>query len=362
MFKKMIALVLCCIMVLPLCSPVFAVPADNDQGQYDSRSMEEILSDYHTKSRQIENQSNAGAYSRSAQTSDTVRQDAVSELKAAGYEAYDVNPDTYAGVEAELNTDLSDIGLDPESSYIVVISGENSNEDPNRTNGSSRVITLPPHEWEGSGSSFTYTYNGVTYTMRYVTVTAGDNPSLGESQTVILPTDLGISSVLSLLDSTVSVYSLLGDYLALGTLMSVVRSLMPNVEPHRKDSIIYTGGTNWTVTYTQIFDDLSEAWTTCSSIEYVTMHSTITYSHYVSSSDSYTSATTSGTYGRFYSEHYNDSEWRKSIAVQAFNYGVRHSDTIESVTYKMEYPKDSGQQIDLLTCERWMEPYGYNPE
>ena len=142
MFKKMIALVLCCIMVLPLCSPVFAVPADNDQGQYDSRSMEEILSDYHTKSRQIENQSNAGTYSRSNQTSDTVRQDAVSELKAAGYEAYDVNPDTYASVEAELNTDLSDIGLDPESSYIVVISGENSNANPNSTNGSSRVITL----------------------------------------------------------------------------------------------------------------------------------------------------------------------------------------------------------------------------
>lgn len=318
MFKKMIALVLCCIMVLPLCSPVFAVPAENDQDQYDSRSMEEILNDYHTKSRQIESQSDAGTNSRSVQTADTVRQDAVSELKLAGYEAYDVNPDTYAGVEAELNTDLSDIGLDPESSYIIVISGEDTRDNgQNSAGGSSRVITLPPHEWEGDNiNQFSYTYNNETYTMRFLTITAAEFSSFKKMDDYDLLYSSSASVIANCLNTAVSAYvDLMTGPLMLGTVASICGLDISDFLPDETAKLVYTGCANWTRVYTQVLDPDDDSWMYASSVEYVNIVGFIDSTYYSAETNWYVSERSQEVKETVYSEYYSDTEWRKRKAV-----------------------------------------------
>ncbi len=76
----------------------------------------------------------------------------------------------------------------------------------------------------------------------------------------------------------------------------------------------------------------------------------------------YESESKQDTYGEFYSEHYSDTEWRESMAVQALVSGVRSYDWIESVDYKVEYPVNSGNKVTVLTHQRWQEYFGYEPE
>lgn len=136
MFQKMIALLVIFAMLVPLSS---AVAADEPTSQ---PTIEEILDGYHEKAfaaQTAEENGGASAYARSGSgSSQTLEQETVDELTAAGYEAYNVTEDNYEALEESLHTDFSEMGLDPNSSYVVVISGE----DPSGIS-SEKVSPLP---------------------------------------------------------------------------------------------------------------------------------------------------------------------------------------------------------------------------
>ena len=173
--KKLIAILLSCIMLVSFSPAVAAEDAPAEP----KPTVEEILNDFHQKAFAAESANERGAaatYSRSSNSdNDNLVQETVDTLNAAGYEAYNVTASNYETLETELKTDFASMGLDPSGSYIVVISGE---DDSNSANPNSRAGRLPEQIIIDDGYSdpnrFYYTYEGVTYSMRYVTVTLAD--------------------------------------------------------------------------------------------------------------------------------------------------------------------------------------------
>lgn len=166
--------------------------------------------------------------------------------------------------------------------------------------------------------------------------------------------ELNVTSVPPIVNFTFAAITALDDLWGIGTITSLLSALIVDYTPTYSDALEYAGGTNWTVTYVQIYDTTSNSWTARSSVEYVKMRYFIDYRYYNASTNQYEEYSTNGTYGTSYSTHYYDSSWCKDAAVQAYIYGYRWYDTIESVDYKV------GNTV-VLTHERWSEYWGYEP-
>ena len=166
--KKLISVILALVLLFNMAVPTFATT--NDPASTEEQTVDDILNDYHeeifraVRNNKLDNQSNS---SRSAQT---LEEEAVNHLQAAGYEAYHMNISNYGALEEILQTNFDEIGLNPSGSYIIVISGDES-ESRETTNSRAFVDPEPDLVDPGSGEYFTYTYNGITYKMRYVTIT-----------------------------------------------------------------------------------------------------------------------------------------------------------------------------------------------
>ena len=357
MVRKLISISTCALMLL--CMGVPALAAANDTGPTEDRSIDDILNEYHEKSFALETAESgtgpAARSNRSGSSGKSPEEETVDELTAAGYEAYHVTSSNYGELETSLNTDFADMGLDPEGSYIIVLTGEN-HSDQNNPNSRSGI---PPEEnigddSGGGGGSFVYYYGGNSYRMRYLMVTAASNNQLGFVTPVDILNELDEFSVPPIANFLFTAVTSVSDFFSIGTLTSIVASMIPDVEPTYHDVLNYTGGTNWTVTYTQIYDEANSTWTARSSIEYVTMRYFIDYYYYEASTNQYEHYSRDGYYGTSYSENYYSNTWRQEAAVQAFIYGGRMYDTIERVEYKV------GSTV-VLTHDRWMEHWGYEP-
>lgn len=129
MRKRYIALFVIFAMLVPF-TP--AVAADDTVPR---PTVEEILSEYHEKAFEaevIEQTSGASTYSRSAGNSGkTLEEETVDTLNAAGYEAYNVTSENYETLEEQLQTDFAQMGLDPDGSYIIALSGEDNSPSSN---------------------------------------------------------------------------------------------------------------------------------------------------------------------------------------------------------------------------------------
>ncbi len=153
-----------------------AVAADEPSAQ---PTVEEILSEYHAKAFAAQQQGEvAPASSRSRQSNTkTLEQETVDALNAAGYTAYNVTAESYEALEKELKTDFGAMGMQENGSYIVVIEGTESDATPD--DGVQPASTISPEIELGQPDDTgaypaTYTYNGVTYDVRFITVTSAE--------------------------------------------------------------------------------------------------------------------------------------------------------------------------------------------
>lgn len=334
MKKKMIALMLIFAMLVPL-SP--AVAADENVSQ---PTIEEILNGYHEKAfaaHITEENGGASTYSRSAGSEKTLEEETVDELTAAGYEAYHVTGDNYEELEASLKTDFASMGLNPEGSYIVVISGEDNSEHAPSSNA--RVVDPPNYDYvdEGVGHpTFSYTYNENTYTMRYVTVTAADYSVLGKTSPVELLDEYDTHDLLEDSAIPISIVSSLGIFPVTSTLYSIVSGIASFSTETQSESLEYRGGTSWTVEYIQVYDFSNAEWEIRASVEYATMRYFLTHTYYDESTNQFEQESTNGTYGTIYSYYYFDTAAMKEFAAIATERYGRFLDRINSVEYKIE--------------------------
>lgn len=351
MRKRFIALFVIFAMLVPL-TP--AVAADDTVPR---PTVEEILSEYHQKAFEAEavgETATASTYSRSGSSGKTLEQETVDTLNAAGYEAYNVTAENFEALEAQLQTDFADMGLDPDGSYIIAISGEEP-EDSTASGISPRAM-VPVDPGESGG--FSYTYNGKTYSMRYVTVTADDESELGRSRAVDLFTDHSGDELIDALERPIGVFTELTDYYGIpsviGTTYKLLTLVSPNAPLNQTASLAFTGSANWTIKYTQIFDTQEGTWKLSGSVEYVTRRYSTTYGYYSSSSNQYEYVFHQGSMPTIYSDYYDDTAAVKEQAVIAFEYGGRYLNEVKSISF--EY---AGEVV--MTHTRRSEGIGYEP-
>ena len=346
MFKKLIS-VLTAFALLIAFSPAVAADATPATPTVESilnEYQDEVFADLHSKN----NMSVDAKTPRSSDTRLSLEQETINKLTAAGYEAYNVTSENYDTLQRTLKTDLSKLGIFNNNSYIVVISGEEGTR------------------YQPEFPYFTYNYEGISYTMRYVTVQA-DSTGLNLYTEVDLLEETGQSVIDNVLDYAFSVICYIveliegpvpiGSYI-LSALSSIVDYGESSINATSNDVYKYAGGTNWTVVYTQIFDYDNGEWITCSSIEYVKMRYWFNHRFYNPAINGYDGEETSGTYGNIYSEYYYDSTWRKEFAVLSYVNPIMNycqKDTIDYVVYEIE-------DEEVFTHWRGVEEFQLIPE
>lgn len=263
MFRKITTMILIFALLSGVGSSVYAaqnnepVPTENT----DIRTMEDILNDYHNQIFDLENQTSAN--SRSIQTAESITQDTVNELKSAGYEAYHVNADSYAAVEETLHTDLSALGITNDGNYVIVVSGEG--EDRNTGISPTSDILLPPHTEGGSGTgNFEYTYNGMTYTMRYLTISSSaSNGTQVQSAYTLEPNfwlEEGVMDIAAV--KLCAIADELNKEIPIGTIASLIGSwfLDENYTELDPGTLTIHAATAWTANVIQVYNNNSNSW------------------------------------------------------------------------------------------------------
>ena len=289
-------------------------------------TIEEILSEYHQKA--FENETaTAAAYSpRTVSDKETLEQETVNTLNAAGYLAYNITSDNYEALEAELQTDFSGMGLDPNYSNIVVISGESSALSP-------RAAYPAPDA--GGGEWFTYTYNGTTYRMRYATVTSSGNPNYRKSSTYDLLSNYSDAFLDRLLEFGATAFlDSLNKYVPIGTILSLLG--VPdyaNRYATAESQLSYMAATTWTRTFVQVWNDYYGAWINAASVDYVNMLSKVTGLVYDTQIAGYVNREQIEVNKTEYSANYYNYELRKSNAAAGFTGNTIIYDTVGSVEY-----------------------------
>lgn len=241
-------------------------------------TVEEILNEYHRKAFEAQAQGKtdtASTWSRRSGTAKTLEQETVDTLTAAGYEAYNVTADNYNALEAELQTDFAGMGLDPDGSYIVVISGEDPAQSA-PTGGVSPcdVSPLPEEDEapEGGSAYFNYTYNGTTYCMRYVTFTSASEVTnlVASSIYTLEPSSWLEDFALSFWDTLfitaidAGATAVAKFPMPLGTALSMFfgAQIDENYIDLEPGTLTVHASTTWTVHAIQIWDDVEEEWKT----------------------------------------------------------------------------------------------------
>lgn len=120
----------------------------------------------------------------------------------------------------------------------------------NSSNATSRMTT---------GSTFTYTYNNVTYSMRYCTVTAADDSAFSKASYCDLLTSSSETLIQNCLDIAISAY-LSAVSAPLGTVASICGLSIGDFAPAKSATLGLNCGTNWTRVYTQVYSTYDGAW------------------------------------------------------------------------------------------------------
>lgn len=196
----------------------------------------------------------------------------------------------YDALEESLHTDFASLGLDPNSSYVVVVSGENPATQSNSSgNPNSRMKDFPTQEnLSGSAdNTFTYTEEGVTYTMRYITITSSDAYSdlfveavcmlssvdyADEIGGILIEYTLDVACekvIEHVLEEAVDLIPYVGTICSLVSLAADVQEAV-SADPFtviNHDTLVFFSATAWTRRYIQVYDTLSGTWQTaqCSS-------------------------------------------------------------------------------------------------
>lgn len=222
-------------------------------------------------------------------------------LQDNGYSFYEVNSDNYSIIEKTLSTNFKSMGLKPEYSYIVIVDANDKEVNGTRS----------------SASYFSYTYNGITYSMRYLYVYADDDeadPDFAQADDVSVLNSNSLTVINNCLNTAVSaVLSSISP--ALGTVASICGLSINFFGTTNHSTMRLNGGTNWSRVYTQIYDVYDQLWVSGSSVEYVRTTAFMTGMYYSSVKNKMVPVPTDESYSTEYSSNYNDYSWRKSTAV-----------------------------------------------
>ena len=269
-----------------------------------------------------------------------------------------------------MKTDFASKGLDPNGSYIVVISGEDNG---NSSNPNARGLSLPGQDIAdddgGAPTFFTYTYEGNTYWMRYVTVTPADTTMpLLQSFNFDVDRTENLSNWGWIFDAVINIATehVFGDYASVVTFATTAfyMALGKPATVQNFTGFTIDGATSWTLQYIEVYDFQSETWYSAQRSEYAI--STALPEVWIYNSDSQAPMHIEGSPLSFRtdSELYNNLESRKCIAAQCYEDRLPdYTDSTGDITFSVTDPF-SGTQFLIegsyeFTQENWM--WSYHP-
>lgn len=296
-----------------------AVAKENDIPTYSL--YEEIMNEYYSARIEILQSDNAVISLYNSEL-DILKNERNQALLDAGYTIYEVNNNNIDFIEAELETDLGEIGLDDGGEYLIVL-GKDMQEGVNGD----------------ASSSFTYTYNGKTYTMRTLTVTANSDEA---SPLYVQASDVDLLSssaqtVITNALNTVIYACVSAASTPLGTIASICGFDISRFYPNSQVTMRLNAASNWTREYTQVYDDYYKTWTYGSYVENVYCLTYISGSYYKASDNLMDTFPEDKSGERIYSAQYYNSTWRRQQAAIAFSSGsVCIADRTGAVQYKYD--------------------------
>lgn len=338
--KRIIAVTISIIILLAITVNASALSIDNSNTTIigtkistEKRSAESIFSSYQITIDRISCQSSISKSDKSTLTN-SIRNTRNETLTIAGYDVFEINSNTYNSAETALNTDFKEIGLDPECSYLIVLSGEPSQESTAlATEAPLEVVANSPAQ---PGASFIYTYNGTQYLLRYLIVfPENDEASPGYAQTSMAT--LADTNVITLLNNCAN--TALSAYISaisapLGTVLSICGYPNFNFGSMSNSRFDFYASTSWIRIYTQVFSNYDQAWFYCSSVEYATSVTSIYGHYYCATTGRFEVRDEAPVYTYFYSTHYGDFTWLKTQAVIAFLNGAPIYNKTGTMRYK----------------------------
>lgn len=226
-----------------------------------------------------------------------VQADTVEALKSLGYDAYDVNPQTFETVESILNTDLTAAGLKKDNAYIITLNEERSIY-PNAT----------------VSESFDHTYNGNKYTLRWMTVRYTDDPSFEKYSEKNVINDNTRDVIVNFLDAALGIY-VGAIWSPLGTVASLLNLSISDFWVSYNAYFNYNATSTWVRRYTQVWSDYDQTWAFGCYVEQVEAASYLNGWYYDSATHTKKQLVTPTEYKYIDSSKYNDYEWRKNYAV-----------------------------------------------
>lgn len=283
--------------------------------------MEEILESYHEK---IQEQESQAATASIQENKFALQEETVELLNKEGFEAYGVNSETYKNIQNVLDTDLEELGMSPEYSYIVVLDGENENG-----NGDAQIQA-------SAGSSFNYTYNGTTYKLRRLTVTSEDDTRMHQSGAVDLLKKSNVESVIrNCLNTAITAYlDAISGVFGLGTVASLCGFDVANLQRPSDASLKLEAFTLWTRKYTQVWSGYDQKWLNGSCVEYATLTSYTHGGYYEAATNQTVTLYRKDAVRYSYSRNYSNTTWQNQYAVVGYLNSFIQYDTVGDVKYK----------------------------
>ncbi len=255
---------------------------------------------------------------------DAVQEETVYILNEAGIPSYHVTADNYDIVQNELRTDFSVMGMTRENSYILSLTGETAQK-PQGDAQINRTEYQP----------FTYVFWDTPQTLRYVRLTAADDPLYGKTSTVNLYNTTSYSIIQNTLNAAVASYL---DYISapwnLGTIASICGLTPSAINTSQTASLYFNAGTNWTRFYTQVYSTYDNMWISGSCTEYVTRFSYMSGLYYSAASNSYVPVNEERSTRTTQATHCYDYEWRKYQACLGYVYSTINYDTTGKARYE----------------------------
>ena len=326
MFKKAVSI------MLVICLLAVSMPAASANTQNTtSRTIDEILDEYHTKSFDAKCYEDDAATSKSRSynnSTSTLEQETVDALNAAGYEAYNVTASNYESLEDQLQTDFTELGLDPNSSYIIAIGGE----PPSYSTDSSSSRSKPPLEEDLEGdespdSSYIFhSDDGHSYRVRQITVTSADDSQYEQQDDAdILNTSMSADFVERILNYLITTWIDDSYDTPWGTIIDLLGIDIVSIDINRGATLHFFGGVDRTRIFTQIFTNNASypsggTWATYYSVERARVFTQFYCMYYDRSINGHNSMTTTPNIKYLYSTNYLYPTNQNENAVYQYNF------------------------------------------
>lgn len=219
------------------------------------------------------------------------------QLNEEGIKSYIIDSNNYEFMQEKLNTDFKELGLDSQYTYLIT---ENSSTENNTRSTTS--------------SEFSYTYNGTSYRMKYLTITAADDPAFAKSSGVNVLKSTSRTLLENCLNTAINAY-ISAIYAPLGTVASICGLNISNFASGQQSTLNLNGAANWTRVYTLVYSENSAMWYRGSCVESVYVYSCMSGTYYDAATNTMKSVPQNEQGSTKYSSYYSDFEWRKRNAV-----------------------------------------------